>query len=121
MKTALLVFLGGGAGSMLRYAFSIWFAISPEKSFPMPSFLANTISCLVLGFALKKMALTHAHDNMLYWLIITGFCGGFSTFSAFSFEVLTLLRNGLPYLALSYVLISLLSGVLCVWISYCQW
>lgn len=118
MKAFLLVFLGGGVGSMVRYAFSIWFAISPVKAFPWPTFLANAVSCLVLGIVLKKMALIHPHETLGHWLLITGFCGGFSTFSTFSFEVLTLLRTGMPDVALTYVLVSLLVGLSGVWIGY---
>lgn len=118
MKAFLLVFLGGGFGSMVRYGFSVWFTVSPVKGFPWPTFLANAISCLVLGIVLKKMAPSYPHNTSGHWFLITGFCGGFSTFSTFSFEVLTLLRTGMPGIALSYVLISLLVGIFGVWIGY---
>ena len=118
MKPFLLVFLGGGVGSMARYAFSIWFAVSPVKGFPWPTFLANAVSCLVLGVVLKKMSLIHPHETLGHWLLITGFCGGFSTFSTFSFEVLTLLRSGMPSIAFSYILMSFLVGIIGVWIGY---
>jgi CrcB protein len=118
MKAFLLVFIGGGLGSLMRYAFSIWFAVSPFKPFPWPTFLANVLSCLLLGIALKKMALIHPYENLGHWLLITGFCGGFSTFSTFSFEVLTLLRTGMPAMAIFYVLLSVLTGLFFVWIGY---
>lgn len=114
----LLIFIGGGAGSILRYLFSVWFVFLPGKTFPWPTFLANIVSCLILGLAFKKLNSFFPYEPQTIWLLITGFCGGFSTFSTFSFEILTLLREGLFFPAVLYALTSLLVGVGCVFIGY---
>ncbi|MFZ1703218.1 MAG: fluoride efflux transporter CrcB [Saprospiraceae bacterium] len=118
MKAFLWIFLGGGLGSMLRYAFTLWFINLPLKTFPWPTFLANLLSCFILGLALKKLVYLPPNESIGYWLLITGFCGGFSTFSTFSWEVLTLLKTGFPMMAAVYVMMSLVVGLLFVWIGY---
>ena len=56
-------------------------------------------------------------DSQLKWLLITGFCGGFTTFSAFGQENISLLQNQLPLQALSYILLSVVAGLLAVWLG----
>ena len=120
MKQALLVFLGGGIGSCLRYFISK--SLNPILSgFFLGTFLVNVIGCLligiILGYALKDAVLSQSY----VLLLATGFCGGFTTFSAFSYENLGLLKSG-EYLNFSlYTLGSVLLGILAVfagiWIS----
>ncbi len=108
----LLVFIGGGLGSCIRYAFSLW--IKPQSnSFPWATLTANLISCFIIGVLIglfTKNSLTE-HQKLL---LITGFCGGFSTFSAFGAEVFHLVKTGMVLMALSYILISIVVGSLLV-------
>ena len=93
MKNYLLIFIGGGAGSLLRFFVSKWF--NPVFAiFPLGTFLANVISSFVLGLAVGFMQEKYPENDYIQPLIITGICGGFSTFSTFSNETLTLFRSG---------------------------
>lgn len=113
MKAALLIFLGGGLGSVLR--FGVYkFMQHLGYSFVYGTFAVNIIGSLILGFllgySLKEIQLP---GNLLLFLA-TGFCGGFTTFSTFSAENQEFLRSG-DYLSFSlYALGSLILGIIAV-------
>ena len=113
MKQALLVFLGGGAGSVLR--FYLTKAFNPLiQNFFLGTFLSNILGCLliglVLGLSIKQQVLTN--DQSL--LLATGFCGGFTTFSAFAFEKHSLLQSGHVLQFALYLGTSVVIGIACV-------
>lgn len=110
MKAILLVFLGGGLGSVARYSIYKLMAVG-NLSLPYGTLLANVtgslILGLVLGYSLKQGNLS---QNTLLFLT-TGFCGGFTTFSTFAFENQAFLRAG-DYFSFSvYTFGSLFLGI----------
>ncbi|UZR93755.1 fluoride efflux transporter CrcB [Chondrinema litorale] len=110
MKNLLLIFIGGGLGSCCRYLLSLWLN-TPASNFPLGTFAANVLSCMVLGFAsilvIEKLELsTH-----IRFLIMTGFCGGFSTFSTFDSEIFAIIERDNYLSSLIYAVISILAGL----------
>ena len=106
------VFLGGGLGSICRYGISLFFNYQ-TTAFPWATLWANVISCLILGFLVGA----NSHNllsSQTKLLLMTGFCGGFSTFSTFSNENFQLIEGGQSTTALLYVAVSLLAGILCI-------
>ena len=93
MKQALLVFIGGGFGSVARFLLSKVLNNS-SNGIPYGTFLANILGSLFIGFilglAVKNDALTQNHTLLL----ATGFCGGFTTFSTFAYENHVFLKSG---------------------------
>ena len=117
MKSFLLVFLGGGLGSALRYLVaSVMNQYS--KVLPFGTFTVNMLGCLliglILGYAQKENTLTSNQTLLL----ATGFCGGFTTFSAFANENLELIKNGEIFNFSIYTITSILVGVLAVLIGF---
>ena len=113
MKQWLLVFIGGGVGSLLRYLISKNFN-SYFTHFFLGTFLVNILGCLfigiILGFSMKGNILSENQTLIL----ATGFCGGFTTFSTFAFEKYSLLNTGeLLHFAL-YLLASIIIGIAAV-------
>lgn len=94
---------------MARFAISQWVTVD-KNGFPWATFLANTLACFVLGLAIALVA-KEALSPPYKLLLMTGFCGGFSTFSTFSAEALSLWLNGNTWLAVTYVISSLLVGI----------
>ena len=117
MKSFLLVFLGGGLGSGSRYLVAS--AMNQySKVLPYGTFTVNILGCLliglILGYAQKENTLTS--DQTL--LLATGFCGGFTTFSAFANENLELIKNGEIFNLSLYTFGSIIVGVLAVFIGF---
>lgn len=92
IKDWLLVFLGGGVGSWFRYGISLWLA-TYKPAFPWATLLANALSCFVLGLLLP-LTLRNTLPGSYRLAIMTGFCGGFSTFSTFTSESWQLMQQG---------------------------
>jgi len=105
----LLVFLGGGVGSVSRFWLSRVIFTELEPLFPRGTFTVNIVGCFLIGIF---MGLILRHQLNPYWglLLTTGFCGGFTTFSTFMYENNLLVKNTDIYLAFSYTLLSLLIG-----------
>lgn len=99
MKEVALVFVGGGVGSLARY-FVGKFYQQWQPAFPYATLTANFLACLVFGFVVIT-GLQKANINyQLKLLLITGFCGGFSTYSSFTFETVEMLKAGQTGLAI---------------------
>ena len=120
MKQVLLIFLGGGMGSVLRYLISAYFN-SSENQWYLGTFLVNTIGCLLLGLIIGLSLKNSWISSETGLLLGAGFCGGFTTFSTFSVEMHALLRVGNYAMFLGYLALSILVGLACVmlglWIS----
>lgn len=94
MKAYLLVFVGGGAGSLLRYLASRFVPTTLiDFLFPAPILVVNVVASAVLG-AVMGGAVSRAVGEETRLLIGVGFCGGLSTFSSFSHDTMVLLQNG---------------------------
>jgi CrcB protein len=106
------IFMGGGLGSMLRFAFSHYL----NNSFPYGTLGANVISSFSLGVIF--VLFVHKQEIPdLYALLGIGFCGGFSTFSTFSLESLHLFMEGRIREGLIYIFSSFCLGILSVWLG----
>ena len=111
----ILVFIGGGLGAVARYGVAK-LVPSSTAGFPYPTFIANFISCVILGYLLGLIAQGQIDDKAKL-LLATGFCGGFSTFSTFSAETLSLIQNGQMGLATIYIGVSIVVCLIAVFIG----
>ncbi|OIQ19421.1 fluoride efflux transporter CrcB [Lacinutrix sp. MedPE-SW] len=113
MKNLVLVFVGGGLGSVLRYIIGKYLN-STENGVPYGTFTANILGSLligiILGLALKNNSLTQNHTLLL----ATGFCGGFTTFSTFAYENHMFLKSGDFVSFAIYTIASFVIGFLAV-------
>jgi CrcB protein len=106
------VALGGAAGSVLRYAFQKIF----NASFPFGTLLVNVTGCFLIGLLLAL--LNKDADEQKRLLLMTGFCGGLTTFSAFTLEGIQMMMAGRWAVFLIYTLSSVACGLLATYISY---
>ena len=102
-------------GSVLRFLISnytqkLW----NVNSFPMGTFVVNIIGCFLIGVLTSYFLRV---DNYLKFVLITGFCGGFTTFSTFSAENFSLWENGNYAILLIYILLSVIVGIIAVYLG----
>jgi len=119
MIASAWVALGGALGSVARFKLVGW-AIQnhPDWRFPIGTFAVNVLGCLIIGAlaGLGERATFMSLDARLF--LFTGVLGGFTTFSAFGLETFVLLRRGEVLVAGSYVGLSVLVGLLALWLGY---
>jgi len=116
-KNILIVLIGGGTGSVLRYLASVLTNKYFPTSFPVGTFVVNIIGCFIIG-ALTGLYLKNNLTNPdTKLLLVTGFCGGFTTFSTFAQENINLMQTNNMTLAIIYTGLSVLLGLTFVWLG----
>jgi CrcB protein len=110
IKQLFLVGLGGGLGSMLRYLTSVVTAKYYTHSFPLATLVTNVLGCLFIGLLLGFFTQGNTENQNLRLLFVTGFCGGYTTFSTFAAENITLFNHQQYGLLIAYTLASVVIG-----------
>jgi CrcB protein len=116
-KTILYIAIGGAIGSVLRYITSILVAKFWSNHFPLATFIANILGCFLIGLFMGYLLKNQLEDSNLKWFLITGICGGFTTFSTFSMENYLLLQNQNSFIAFGNILLSIMLGLFAVWMG----
>ncbi len=117
MKIMLLVFFGGGIGCVFRYAISLFVQKFYTGMIPLATYFTNIIGCFLIGILFGFIEKKQGLSPEIKYVLITGFCGGFTTFSAFGIETLRLFQNQHYVVAGIYVVSSVLVGILAVWLG----
>jgi fluoride exporter len=102
----LAVFIGGGLGSVVRYLLGLVFQRS-TLSLPIATLLANILACLIFAIALKFFSVK-LESPVVKLFLLTGICGGLSTFSTFSYETAELMKQGNTLWAIINIAVSML-------------
>ena len=108
---------GGALGCLTRYGLSEWVYAWAGKTFPYGILAANVLGSLIIGFV-AVLLMQHVTSEWLRGAIIIGFLGGFTTFSSFSLDTVTMLQEGLVMKAFVYVLLSV---ILCLLATALGW
>jgi fluoride exporter len=117
INNILLVGLGGGLGSVARYLCQRWVSQLYPHSFPYGTLAVNVIGCLLIGI-FWAFSLKHVTDAAQWKLfLMTGLCGGFTTFSAFTLEGINLLKEQRTGLFFWYVGLSILAGLAATYVG----
>ena len=114
LKNILLVLAGSAAGGSVRYITSLMIQSKNTTQFPLGTFLINLIGCFIIGMIYAIASRNASTGSDIKLLLATGFCGGFTTFSAFAFENLELFKSGQYPTALLYIILSVVLGILAV-------
>ncbi|WP_077927760.1 fluoride efflux transporter CrcB [Wohlfahrtiimonas populi] len=107
----LMVGLGGGLGAMSRHFTALMINRFWQQSFPLATFSINILGSFLIGILATWLLPKMGNDTLLKYLLITGFCGGYTTFSTFSIENLQLLQEGKIFTLALYVSSSIILGI----------
>jgi fluoride exporter len=117
MKNLLLIFIGGGLGSLLRYTLSRWVNGITISVYPYGTFIVNIIGCFFIGFFVFYTERYGSQAMQWRLFLVTGLCGGFTTFSAFSIENVQLINDQRILLFLTYAIGSVTLGILATYLG----
>ena len=123
MRLAWLVALGGAVGSVSRYGLTLFIQTRTGSGFPYGTLAVNVIGAFVLGLIARFSVESAAISPEVRLLLTTGFCGGFTTFSTFSYESARLLEDGELRTAILYMLLSVVLSLLAMFLGFrsAQW
>jgi CrcB protein len=117
IKNILIVFIGGGTGSVFRYISSLITHKYFTGIFPLATFLVNITGCLIIGLVTGLYLKNSMSNPDVRLLLVAGFCGGFTTFSAFAQENINLIQTDQLPTAILYTIISVTAGLAFVWLG----
>jgi CrcB protein len=115
--TILWIALGGGLGTILRYVVGKYTTENNHSGFPLGTLLVNLLGCLLIGVIYSYFEKHHSNDSDWKLILTVGFCGGFTTFSAFSADNLQLMRDGRIDQALLYTAVTVFGGFLLTYLG----
>ena len=118
MKSFLLVFLGGGVGSSCRFLISNILNYNFKSFHYLGTFSVNIIGCILIGIVMGFLQKENNFNQNYLLLFSSGFCGGFTTFSAFANENLDLIKSGNFSLFFLYVISSVVFGIAAAYLGY---
>lgn len=110
----VFVFVGGGLGSLLRYLIGLGFQ-KTNSSLPWSTFISNITACIIFSLVLWLMQSKDLVNTNLKLLLLTGFCGGLSTFSSFGYETFLLFKQDMALIAILNILFN---TSVCLFIFY---
>lgn len=113
MDKFLWVGLGGAIGSIFRYTLSL---LPIKSSFPVLTLITNLLGAFIIGVVVGLFEKQYL-SSQIHLFLKTGLCGGFTTFSTFSLETLTLLENDMIFIAIIYALISVVGCIMGVYLG----
>jgi CrcB protein len=118
LKAILLVSIGGAIGSSMRYITSYFMQKWLAQNFPWGPFVATLLGCLLIGVLMGYYSKSPLNNNDYRLLLVTGFCGGYTTFSAFALENYNLWQQGNTTAAIVYIAISVIGGLVAVFSGF---
>lgn len=117
-KQLIFIAVGSAFGGVLRFLISKWMSAAVASPFPYGTLAVNLTGCFLIGL-FYGIALKHPSTSPSVMLFLTtGFCGGFTTFSAFSYENLQLLKSGASGLAATYIAVSVIGGLVLTFLGF---
>lgn len=115
MRTILLIAIGGGLGSVFRYLTTVFMNRYSQLFFPYATFTANVLGCFLIGLILGLLEKNNVTNPDLKFFLVTGFCGGYTTFSTFSNENVSLMQANQIGIAFLYIALSVIVGLAATW------
>ena len=117
IRNLFLIALGGGVGSMLRYLTTVYIQKYFSSVFPLATLVANIVGCLLIGIIIGLLGKNHLADSTMKALLVTGFCGGYTTFSTFGYENISMLQQHNFGWSFVYIASSVIVGLFAVWLG----
>ena len=118
IKSLLIVGTGSFIGGAMRYLLSTLMKSVCGQGFPWGTLMVNLLGCFLFGMLFAVFGKSNATDNMLYLLLTTGICGGFTTFSTFANESVQMLQQGNTWGFVGYVATSVVAGLALIALGY---
>jgi CrcB protein len=117
MLKLLALAAAGAAGTLARYGLSGWVQRLARETFPFGTLAVNLAGCFAIGVVMALVRDRQLLSPEARTVLVVGFLGGFTTFSAFGYETLELVRNGSLGPALGNAAASVLGGLVAVWLG----